>query len=68
MNGFVSTVEMQLDALGKEIAPAIPKLRAACEYLVANFDRFDINPEIYTGLPEDLARLLERLREHPTGE
>jgi hypothetical protein len=62
VNSFLSAVSFQQEHHAEEIQPAYPRLKAAIETVLSDFDRYDCTPSIYGDLAGQYRELLNKLK------
>ena len=58
---FLGSVGFQLEYGRRAIAPVIPQLRAAVQYVIENWTKFDVDPEFYGDLRNQYDEMLKTL-------
>jgi hypothetical protein len=61
INGLFGMLEFRLDDGPQAIGPVIPQLRAAVQYIIENWSKFDADPEIYGDLRSQYNEMLKTL-------
>jgi hypothetical protein len=58
---LAAIIQFRLEYEPREVVPVAPQLHSICDYIDRNWDKFDVNPEIYVGRRERYKALQQTL-------
>ena len=61
ISSFLSMLGFRLEYERQAIAPVLPQLRAAVQYVIENWSKFDVDPEFYGDLRSQYNEMLKTL-------